>query len=85
MFRITTACLWTIAALLVASAPSYAQATAFRDVRLFDGTGVHERTTVVVSDGRIVTVSPDSEIPTGAMVVDTSRWKSVSTLAPPTA
>ncbi|MHC5012554.1 MAG: amidohydrolase family protein, partial [Planctomycetota bacterium] len=53
-----------------ASAPSYAQATAFRDVRLFDGTGVHERTTVVVSDGRIVTVSPDSEIPTGAMVVD---------------
>ena len=47
MFRIATACLWTLAAVLVASAPAHAQATAFRDVRLFDGTGVHERTTVV--------------------------------------
>jgi len=43
---------------------------AFRDVRLFDGLEVHDRTTVVVRDGRIVTVAPGAAVPEGATVVD---------------
>lgn len=42
----------------------------FRDVRVFDGHEVHERTTVVVAGDRIVAVAPDAAIPAEATVVE---------------
>jgi len=42
----------------------------FQDVRVFDGQSVTDRSTVVVSGGRIVSVSTRPEIPTGATVIN---------------
>ena len=44
--------------------------TVFRDVRVFDGAEVHERTTVVVRDGTIEAVAPDLTVPPGATIVE---------------
>lgn len=41
-----------------------------QDVRVFDGTGVIDRATVVVRDGRIVSVGRDAQVPEGLAVVD---------------
>lgn len=42
----------------------------FRDVRVFDGRDVHERTTVVIAGDRIVEVAPDAAVPASAVVVE---------------
>jgi imidazolonepropionase-like amidohydrolase len=42
----------------------------FQDVRVFDGSDVIPRTTVVVEEGRIVAMGVDAEIPVGAEVID---------------
>jgi imidazolonepropionase-like amidohydrolase len=57
------------AARLPAPAAS-ADVTIFRDVRVFDGERVHERTTVVVRDGVIAAIAPQSGVPSGAAVID---------------
>jgi imidazolonepropionase-like amidohydrolase len=44
--------------------------TVFRDVRVFDGEAIIERTTVVVRDGRIADVGSAVRVPEGATVVD---------------
>lgn len=41
-----------------------------RDARVFDGTAVIDRATVVVRDGRIVSVARDAGVPEGLCVVD---------------
>ncbi len=52
-----------------ASSQMAAGSVVFRDVRVFDGHRVHERATVLVRDGRIVSVAPDAEVPADALVI----------------
>jgi imidazolonepropionase-like amidohydrolase len=58
-----------VTALLLAGT-ALAQDVAFQGVRVFDGTGVIPETTVVVEDGLITQIGPDSSIPEGVAVVD---------------
>nr|MBA3891275.1 amidohydrolase family protein [Gemmatimonadaceae bacterium] len=46
------------------------QATAIRNVRLFDGDSVTAGMTVVASNGRIVAIGADAAVPAGATVID---------------
>jgi cytosine/adenosine deaminase-related metal-dependent hydrolase len=43
-----------------------------RNVRVFDGARVTERSTVVVQEGKVAAVGPDAEVPAGADVIDGS-------------
>src|SRR5690606_5071778 len=58
--------------LLALATPVHARqsATVFRDARVFDGEAVHERTDVLVENGRIARIGPRLEAPAGAVVVD---------------
>jgi imidazolonepropionase-like amidohydrolase len=58
--------------LQAAGPPPSANSFAIRDVRLFDGERTLPRTTVLVRDGRIAAVGPDTRIPAGLAVVDGS-------------
>ena len=59
-------------AILVLSTPVWAETVAITGVRLVDGTGAApvENAAIVVSDGRIVSVGPDIEIPADARRID---------------
>jgi imidazolonepropionase-like amidohydrolase len=60
-------------AFLLLAADAWAQATAIRFGRLWDGTRVIERAVVIVADGRIVDVTTGSP-PPGATTIDLSRY-----------
>lgn len=70
--KIAAALLWIVLAAVTPS-PAWAQATAFVNGRVIDGTGnVLERATVVIQDGRIVAVGlpASTTVPSGATVID---------------
>jgi len=43
---------------------------AFRNVRVFDGERMIQRTTVVIDQGKIAAVAPDAATPPGAKIID---------------
>jgi len=43
---------------------------AFRNVRVFDGERMIQRTTVVIDQGKIAAVAPDAVTPPGAKIID---------------
>src|SRR5690349_13909549 len=49
-----------------------AETFAIANVRVFDGTSMIPKGTVVVTDGRIAAVGPDAQAPAGAQVIDGS-------------
>ena len=57
-----------LAAISLAQTP--ARPLAFRNVRIFDGTGVIERGTVVVTAGKITAAAANAAVPAGAEVID---------------
>ena len=69
---------YTLAVATLALGPMQASAqraggsVVFRNVSVFDGVALHERTTVVVLDGWITAVDPDARIPSGVPIVDGS-------------
>jgi len=60
---------WVVCPASAAPARDAAPVLAFREVRLFDGHEVSQRTTVLVRDGVIEAVGPDVAVPEGAEVV----------------
>lgn len=51
---------------------AHAETFAIANVRIFDGTSMIRKGTVVVTDGRIAAVGPDAKAPAGAEVIDGS-------------
>jgi len=59
-------------ATLLLAVPLFAQPTAITNVRLFDGTRVTPRATVIIDGTRIVAAGTNVAVPAGAAMIDGS-------------
>src|ERR1700712_1332274 len=66
-----------IAFLLAAQAPALAAATAIKFGKLWDGHRVVTDAVVVVQNGHVLSVSSGGAIPTGADIIDLSRFTGI--------
>ncbi len=68
LLLVTASVFW--AASVAYAGPPVTNSFAIRNVRVFDGDNTIARTTVIVRDGKVVAMGPDTPIPAGLNVID---------------